>query len=740
MKIKAGKILSFGQRGETEVLFQTETGCISLSFFSDFSLSFSFYREKRFENLAIGAKPIPLESITIRETEHEILLKRGDVQVALDKMDGSFTVSYFSMQLKVLDYELLPKTIHSTQVYEANAIVSAEIGESFYGLGQQQTHTLDYANQRIEVFHNYKGEGGERIGIPFLVSSRNYGIIWNTLSQSVFEPGKNGKSHFHSDAAKDVSLFLLLGKNYNDIYYQYRLLTGITPIPLKSTLGYIQCKQRYKNQDEVLAVGHRYREKKYPLDMLVVDWFYWKILGDMDLNPEDWPDSQAMNAELKGMGIDTMISVWPRFMKDSRYYDKLEAEGWFVKDKDGRTVYGTEDDRRGALIDTTNEEASSWYWNTIRENLASKGFNAWWCDEDEPDLWPYEYYFAAGPGFEQFNLYPYTHCKAIYTGHRSSQKERCSILSRSAYLGAQQFGTQFWSSDIYPTWDALRRQIPAAINFCATGFAWWSSDIGGWQALPDYQDENSDNSLLLDTKNSGLGIVNSQTFPELYIRWFQFSVFCPVFRAHGTRAENEVWSYGAKAEVILVRYLRLRYQLMPYLYSQAYQVYATGAPVLKGMFMEFDDLNVRDIKDQFLFGPSLLIAPILEEGKQKRMVYLPKGCQWYDFWTEECFDGGQPIEVTAPLDSIPVFVRSGSILPLGKAVQSTKEKQRDIELRVYRGSDCTFALYGDDGRTYAYENGEYELNEIRWSEKEGRLQLPKSNTYSFTFRCIGVGK
>lgn len=736
MKIKAGRILSYKKK-ENEILFKAENGLLSLSFFSDISLSFRFYVDEISKNRAITALPVSLSSVKISDEEQSFFMEWGALKVVLDKNNASIKVSNSKTEIQILEYELTPKKIHSTTLFKSAAILSSEKGESFYGLGQQQTHTLDYAGKQIEVFHNYKGEGGEKIGVPFLISSRKYGIIWDTISQSVIEPGKDGQSSFSGDAVRDVSLIIMMGNNFDDIYGQYRLITGTTPIPLKSTLGYIQCKQRYKTQEEVLEVARRYRDKGYPIDMMVVDWFYWKELGDMKMNPEDWPDPEAMNRELKEMGMDTMISIWPRFMKESLYYNKLEKKGWFAKDQEGATVYGTEDDRRGALIDTTNKDASTWYWNIIKENLASKGFNAWWCDENEPDLWPYDYNFAAGPGFEIFNLYPYTHCQAVYEGHRKSQKERCNILSRSAYLGAQQFGTQFWSSDIYPTWDALRRQIPAAINFCATGFAWWSSDIGGWQALPDYKDENSDNSLLLDTKNSGLGIVDSKTFPELYIRWFQFSVFCPVLRAHGTRAFNEIWSYGSEAEEILVHLLKLRYKLMPYIYSQAYNVYKTGAPLLKGMFLEFEDIKVRDIKDQFLFGPSLLIAPVLEEAMRSRTVYLPEGSQWYDFWSEECFEGGQTIIVHAPLDRIPVYVKSGSIIPVGNDVQSTKDIQKNIELCVYTGSDCQFELYSDDGRSYAYEQGKFELCMIQWLEKENRLQIPDSGNYVFTSRIIG---
>jgi alpha-D-xyloside xylohydrolase len=497
-------------------------------------------------------------------------------------------------------------------------------------------------------------------------------------------------------------------------------------MPPKAALGYIQCKQRYASQEEVLGVAREYRRRVYPCDMLIVDWFHWKTLGDLDLDEKLWPDPSAMNRELAAMGYQVMISAWPRFMKESRHWDTLESRGWFMKQAGGETLYGTPEDQRGAVIDTTNPATGRWYWDTIRDSYAAKGFTSWWMDEDEPDVCPHPYFLHAGTGSAVHNLYPLTHTLAVSNGHRRDLPHRCLILSRSAYLGAQRTGSTFWSSDIYPEWDVLRRQIPAGLNFCATGFPYWSSDIGGWQALADRHDKSKPaHAPLIEPDEQARQLIGDyDDYVELYVRWFQFGAFCPTFRAHGTRSANEVWSYGAAAEKILVEYLRLRYRLMPYIYSLAYGAWRTGAPFMRAMWMDFpDDPLAADLRDQYMFGPAFLVAPVTQQGQPRRSVYLPAGANWYDYWTNRRYAGGQPIEVDAPIRTLPLFVRAGSIIPHGPVVEHTGQEQRDIEIRIYEGADGRFDWYDDDGKTYEYEKGQGELLTIRWDDRTKQATL-----------------
>ena len=299
-------------------------------------------------------------------------------------------------------------------------------------------------------------------------------------------------------------------------------------------------------------------------------------------------------------------------------------------------------------------------------------------------------------------------------------KQRALILSRDAYLGAQRNGTIFWSSDIYPTWDTLKRQIPTGLNFTASGVAYWGNDIGGWQYLP--AEHHPMQPPLIDPSDARENVGGYDDYPELYVRWFEYGAFQPNFRTHGSRKYNEVWSYGKQAEPILTKYLKLRYQLLPYIYSQGYKTYETGGPYMRALFMDFPaDPKVANMGDEYMFGPAILVAPVTEQGAASRVVYLPAGADWYNFWTNERVRGGQSIEVSAPIDTLPLFVRAGSILPLGEPIENTNEVQRLAKVRIYAGADASFALYQDDGNTYAYEKGERSITNLHWDDGSSKF-------------------
>ncbi len=599
--------------------------------------------------------------------------------------------------------------------YQVGASFISPDDEHYYGLGQYHEGFLDHRGHRVECWHNYTATGGPTVCVPFMVTNYGYGIIWDNPSKTVIEPGFNEQTRWTSEVGDRVSFFVIAGKTFNEIYSGYRLLTGATPLLPKAAYGYIQCKQRYSSQDELLAVAKGYRERHLPADILVVDWFYYTKMGQMDFVPEKWPDPAAMNRQLHDMGFQTMISVWPRFVPGSRYYDFILKKGWFEHLADGTPTNGLPYDRAGSDLDTTNPEAGRWFWETIRDNIISKGFDSLWADETEPDLPPNGSYFSVGPGTRYYNIYPLVHTAALYDGFRRDTKHRALILSRDAYLGAQRNGSMFWSSDIYPTWDTLQRQVPTGLGFTASGMAYWTQDIGGWQYLP--QEHHPAHPPLLDASDARDNIGGYEDYAELYTRWFEYGTFLPIFRAHGSRLYNEVWSYGKQAEPILEKYLKLRYQLMPYIYSLGYDTYQTGAPYMRALFMDFPhDPKVADLRDEYMFGPAFLVAPVTEQGATSRAVYLPAGADWYNYWTNERLHGGQTIQVDAPIDRLPLFVRAGSILPLGDAIESTNQVQKIAKVRVYPGADAEFALYQDDGMTYAYEHGDSRITHLRWND------------------------
>jgi alpha-D-xyloside xylohydrolase len=317
-----------------------------------------------------------------------------------------------------------------------------------------------------------------------MVTNKGYGIVWDNPSATIVSPGVHSATHWQSEVGERVSFFVIAGASADEIYAGYARLTGETPLPPKAAFGLIQSKARYESEAELLGIAEGYRKRGYPLDVMVLDWFYWTRMGQLDIDRNFFPDPKGMNDRLHRMGMRSIVSVWPRFERESRYYDMLSAKGWFLHDKDGRPIDGlpVRSDRTGALIDSTNKEARAWFWGKIRDNIASQGFDWFWLDETEPDLVPDGAFYAIGSGDRYHNLYPLVHTEGVAEGSaRDRPQLRNLILARAAYLGAQRTGSIFWSSDVHASWEALRRQVPAGLGFTATGLAYWGSDTGGWQ-------------------------------------------------------------------------------------------------------------------------------------------------------------------------------------------------------------------------------------------------------------------
>ena len=626
-----------------------------------------------------------------------------------------------------LNYDRRPE---DPQFYRVGARFTSPDDEHYYGLGENQEGYLDHRGHKVECWADYESAGGPSFCVPFLVTNKGYGLLWDNPSKTTILAGFNELTQWMSQVGQRVSFFVVAGATTDEIYAGYRLLTGDTPMLPKWAYGLIQCKQRYSTQAEMLAVARGYRERHLPIDMLVLDWFYYTAMGQMDFIKEAWPDPADMNRQLHAMNIETMISIWPRFKPGTRYYATVKQNGWFLHHEDDTPEDGLPYDSQGSDIDTTNSDAAKWYWGVVRDDIASKGFDSFWADETEPDLPPNGSYFKIGPGTQYFNVYPLFHTAAFYNGIRKDMPDRRAlILSRDAYLGAQHNGAIFWSSDIFPTWDALQRQIPTGLDVTASGIAYWGNDIGGWQSLPKFHVPA--HTPLIDPSDARDNVGGYDDYPELYVRWYQYGVFQPNFRTHGTRPHNEVWSYGKQAELILEKYLRLRYELMPYIYSLGYYTHQTGAPFMRGLFMDFpNDLKVAEIGDEYMFGPAFLVAPVTSQGQTTKSVYLPAGAAWYDYWTNKRFEGGQTIQVSAPIETIPLFVKAGSIVPLGSAIESTHDKQSIAHVRVYSGADGDFTLYNDDGQTYAYEKGDCQTTHLHWDDAAQKLTQTGTKAWS----------
>ncbi|WP_159761298.1 glycoside hydrolase family 31 protein [Sphingomonas sp. 8AM] len=626
------------------------------------------------------------------------------------------------MLTEMKGWERAPHTVTGEQTFKVGASFSVQPGEHFYGLGQNQEGKLDLKGRTIDCRHNYDAPAGETVCVPFMVTNKGYGIVWDNPSALTVSAGLNNGTHFQSNVGERVSFFVISGSTADELYAGYARLTGTTPLPPKAAFGLIQSKARYETQKELLDIADGYRRRGYPLDVMVLDWFYWTRMGQLDIDRNFFPDPRGMNDALRAGGMRSIISVWPRFEKESRYYDMLAAQGWLLHHKDGTPVDGlaVRSDRAGALIDSTNPEARNWFWGKLRDNIASQGFDWFWLDETEPDLVPDGYHYSIGTGDRFHNLFPLVHTAGVAQGTaRDRPNLRNLILSRAAYLGVQRTGALFWSSDVQSTWEVLKRQVPAGLGFTASGMAYWSSDTGGWQWPSG---PVASRPVLLDPAGATAMGANYPDYPELFARWFAYNSFTPTLRIHGQRPATAIWEYGAAAEPVLAKFLKLRYALMPYLYSLGYGTYKSGAPFMRALFMDFpDDPNVATIGDQYMFGPAFLVAPVTDQGVTERKVYLPAGADWYDYWTNRRYTGGQTITAAAPIDQIPLFVRAGSIVPFGAAVPSTATEQKLELIRVYPGRSTSFTLYDDDGTTNDYRTKGGRSATLSWDDAAGRL-------------------
>jgi alpha-glucosidase/alpha-D-xyloside xylohydrolase len=610
--------------------------------------------------------------------------------------------------------------------YSVAATFDSSSGEHYYGLGQQQKGWMDLRDHQIRCWHDYGAIGGEDVCVPSMVSTRGYGLIWDNPSKTTVDLGFNGRNVWSSEVGDRVSYFVIAGNSSDEIYEGYRLLTGVTHLLPRATYGYIQSKAIYPRQEQVLEVAKQYRQKKLPLDVMVVDFLNMTKQGELDLDPARWPDPAGMNRELHAMGVTTLLSVWPHFSRGTQFYDMLLKNGWLIHKPDGTPDPGWTKEVIGPNLDTTNPEAAKWWWEKIRDRYVKPfGFDYLWLDETEPDIDPAGDVFSVGAGIRYYNVYPLFHTASVYEGFRRDfgDSRRVMILARAAYLGAQRNGTVFWSSDVVSTWDMLKRSIPAGLNFTASGMTYWDTDIAGFFSPSIPVDHHAAHKPLVDGSDARDTIGNYEDYPELFVRWFEWGAFHPVMRAHGERKHNEVWSYGKQVEPILAKYLKLRYQLLPYTYSVAYRSYQTGAPYMRALFMDFSgDPKALDIPDEYMYGPAFLVAPVTEQGANRRSVYLPAGCDWYNFWTNERLHGGQTIVVDAPIDILPLFVRAGSIVPLGSEVLNAQQPQTIASVRVYPGADGSFTLFQDDGKTYAYEKGAGSITKLAWDDGAGKLK------------------
>jgi alpha-D-xyloside xylohydrolase len=655
-------------------------------------------------NYVVTKSDWPAVNWSMQAGDKDVSVSTDRLKISVARADGMISSSDPSGKALFAEgpKRMTPAVVNGEHTYHSEDVIKMYGSEeALYGLGQHQAGVWNYRGEALQL-----SQDNTNISVPMFLSSKGYGVFWNNTSVSTFNNRFIHYLFLGSEMADSIDYYFFYGPGFDRIIADYRTLTGAAPLYGKWAYGFWQSKNKYASQQEILGVAQKYRELHIPIDNIVQDWFWWTLTGEFKFNNK-YPDPKAMVDQLHRDHFHLMISVWPFFDPGSETYADMDKRGYFI----AKTTLGAFHPKGAALYDAFNPAARKYYWNLIDNALFKIGADAWWMDTTEPETEGREenilldHKVFTGNGARYANLYPLMTTMGVYQGERAdTSKERVFILSRSAYAGIQRYAVTAWSGDILSDWLTYKRQVPAGLNFELSGIPYWTTDIGGFI----------------------LGHPNDPKYRELFVRWFQYGTFCPIFRTHGTRApsENELWSYGPDAESILTSFDRLRYRLMPYIYSMAWRITSEGYTPMRPLVMDFrDDVKAQNTGDEFLFGPAILVNPVTEQGATTRHVYLPQ-TKWFDFWSGEEKKGGTEFDAPAPLSRIPLYARAGSIIPMGPDLQYAEEKPADpIELRVYPGADGDFTLYEDDNTTYDYEKGAYSTIAMHWSDADHRLTI-----------------
>lgn len=717
---------------ENVLLLTTESAIVSITMSEDDIIRVRFNKgtDLAQEDKYVVEKEILPRAYKLTEEANGLTLKTSKIELTINFSPLSLKVKNASGKM-ILETTL--SDMADAEDSKSTLRFKLENDEKIYGLGQDPMGNVNQRDKERRMWNEWGGLGKcANVGIPFYLSSNGYGLLLNSAWPARFAIGKaavsdsppphsipramgpwqwsvdSGETNPNQMAVlleyENMDVFIVCRTKFDDMLRGYADLTGHAPMPPKWAFGFMQSKNRYRSQDELLAVAAEYRRRKIPCDVMVIDWLWFKEFGDMQWDTKNWPNPKEMMDKLKAMGFYVMQAQHPFVDKKSAKYNEFKDKGYLM---------GTPDDIV-PIYDHSNPEARKYWWEKSKP-FYEEGIRAFWTDMGEPRDHPKGSTAYLEPRERIHNLYCMLWSKSMYEGQRSDYNQRVFILSRTATAGIQRYGAALWSNDIDSSWEVLKDQVPAGLSTCLAGMEYWCTDIGGFAT---------------DTRFSA----------ELFIRWMQWGVFCPLFRTHGTRPDNEAWSYGEEATEIITEFIRLRYRLIPYIYSCARQITESGTPMMRAMCMDYpNDPETADLKYQYMFGPSLLVAPVLDPEVRSLNVYLPEG-EWYDYWTGKKYFGGKWIEAAAPLCRIPLFVKSGSILPLSPVMQYIGEQPLvEVELHVYGEYPSPIILYEDDGDSYDYELGNYvktklsiDLNEkIHVQVVEGDPAfIPKGRKYT----------
>ena len=707
------------------------------------------------KNLVVTAKP---QDVTVSRKGNS--MSSSSLTVKMDARTGAltFTTANGKTLLREKTFSFAKRNEgHDADAYRVNQTFTLDKDEAIYGLGTIQNGKM---NRRGE--HKRMEQSNLEDFQNVLQSIKGWGIYWDNYSPTQFDDDNSGMS-FTSEVGEAVDYYFMYGGSADGVIAEMRHLSGDVPMFPLWTYGFWQSKERYKSPAEVVGVVDRHRKLQVPLDGIIQDWQYWGsnyLWNAMDFLAEEYANGKKMIKDVHERNAHFMISIWASFGPQTQQFRELSEKGllmpfetwpqsglshiWppVMKYPSGVKVY-----------DAFSTEARNIYWKYLK-TLFDYGTDGWWMDSTDPDFFnpresDYDHQVTGGTWRSLRNAFPLETVRGVYQAQRKeSSAKRVFIMTRSAFAGQQHYGSNMWSGDVASSWDMLRKQVPAGLSYSLTGNPNFNTDIGGF-FCGSY-----------NTKGPGSAPQNPQ-YQELYVRWMQYGLFCPIFRSHGADAPREIWQFGEKGEPVydaIEKTIRLRYRLIPYLYSMAWQVTSNNESYLRPLFSDFaNDRRVWDTTDEFMFGRSILAAPVVEaqytaeavvkedamsgwdkkeahdsgnlakvdfKAQKTATKYLPSGAEWYDFWTGKRFKGGQKVTLQTQLDRVPMFVRAGSILPLGPEMQYTGEKSWDnLEIRIYPGADGTFVLYEDEGDNYNYEKGVFATIAFQWNNKSQTLTI-----------------
>lgn len=608
---------------------------------------------------------LPLESKAIVNIEGEIAtIQNGKIKAIIDSSNWwnrSGKISFYNDKDELLIREMdsggalikkarLFKSIIGGD-YRLTASFEANEDEKIYGMGQYQQDILDLKGCNLELAHR-----NSQASIPFYVSNKGYGFLWHNPAIGSVSFGSN-TTEWRVDSTKQLDYWITAGDTPSEIEFQYSAAVGRAPMMPEYGLGFWQSKLRYSTQEEVLEAAREYHKRNIPIDVLIIDYYHWPRCGDYRFDSNFFPDPKAMVDEARSYGIELMVSVWPQIDVRSENFQVFKDNGLLVQTERGIDVQmlflGN-----NVFYDATNPKAREYVWRKVKKNYIDYGIKLFWLDEAEPEFGTYDYdmyRYYSGSVLQQGNIYPREYIRGFHEGE-AQDGENTVKLVRCAWVGSQQYGALVWSGDIHSTFQDYKNQIVAGIQMGLAGIPWWTTDIGGFHG----------------------GDVTKSEFQELLIRWFQYGTFCPVMRIHGSRiphtkifkadgeeteqtgADNEIWSYGEDNYEIMKKFIGIREIMKDYTRFLMKEAHETGSPVIRAMFYEFPNDEITwNLKTQYMFGPDILVAPIIESGSKKRTVYLPEGSKWIDARNNQAYDGGQFVEASANIDTLPIFLRDG---------------------------------------------------------------------------------